>query len=503
MHDGYSEVSQLTVRPFWRRFGGFSDRFFDYFETLVIGSGTRIFGLASQFVVLLILSRMLSKGAFGDMMAAFGFYRLASISLGLGGSLVVLFHVSRHPDDKHAEIKLHRFSAWVGGLGSLAVAVAGVFAASTVAATLGKPGLAVWLRELSPFVVFNTLLVISTGALEGRSRISASIALGELAPNVVRIVLLPIVVLLQLPEQYIAHVITLSVIIPWLWPAQRLADRSVSGLRPWTKWDYGYFAQVGTAMLFANQLGAVDILVANALFPSTVVADYAIASRLAGLFLFLQLAVLKRFAPAAARFIETQDFPALRREVELCRHLMIALGSFSIAGILFLSPFVLPIFGKYASADIILIWLAVPTFISCFYITSDRLLTVAGKANIILLFNGLSCAALIAVPYLVSPWLGITSIPAAMTVSVVVFNLIVVAQVQKTFAIKTIHQLDVALMTCGTLALAGYAFNDTPMQRLATCTVLVAIGAYYAFSGLKRREGVEVARDACTNKISS
>lgn len=492
MHDGYGEGPQLTVKPFWRRFGGFSDRFFDYFETLVIGSGTRIFGLASQFVVLLMLSHMLSKGAFGDMMAAFGFYRLASISLGLGGSLVVLFHVSRRPEDKDAEIKLHRFAAWLGGLTSLGIAVSGVFAAGTVATVLGKPGLAVWLRELSPFVVFNTLLVISTGALEGRSRVSASIALGELAPNAVRIVLLPIVVLLQLPEQYIAHVLTLSVIIPWLWPAQRLADRSVSGLRPWTKWDYGYFAQVGTAMLFANQLGAVDILVVNSLFPSTAVADYAIASRLAGLFLFLQLAVLKRFAPGAAQFIETRNLAALRREVELCRHLMIALGSFSIAGILFLSPFVLPIFGKYASADSILIWLAIPAFIACFYSTSDRLLIAAGKANITLLFNALCFAALIAIPYLVSPWLGITSIPAAMTVSVLLFNFIIVSQVQKTFAIRTIHPLDVVLMTSGTLALAGYALNDTPTQSLVTCTVLVAIGAYYAFSGLKRRDLAQV-----------
>lgn len=33
MRDGYGELPQLTVRPFWRRFGGFSDRFFDYFET--------------------------------------------------------------------------------------------------------------------------------------------------------------------------------------------------------------------------------------------------------------------------------------------------------------------------------------------------------------------------------------------------------------------------------------------------------------------------------------
>src|SRR5436309_14514563 len=76
-----------------------SDRFRAYLEILVMGSGARLFGLASQFVVLLILGRMLSKGSFGDLMTAFGFYRLAAMALGIAGSLVLLYHVSRNPDD--------------------------------------------------------------------------------------------------------------------------------------------------------------------------------------------------------------------------------------------------------------------------------------------------------------------------------------------------------------------------------------------------------------------
>ena len=36
-------------------------RFRAYFEILIVGSGARLFGMASQFVVLLILSRVLFK----------------------------------------------------------------------------------------------------------------------------------------------------------------------------------------------------------------------------------------------------------------------------------------------------------------------------------------------------------------------------------------------------------------------------------------------------------
>src|ERR1700704_2629835 len=102
-----------------------SGRFRAYLQILAVGSSARLFGLASQFVVLLILSRVLSKGSFGDLMTVFGFYRLAAMALGIGGSLVLLYHVSRQPNDRGAEIKLHRYSAMLGALASVTVALAG------------------------------------------------------------------------------------------------------------------------------------------------------------------------------------------------------------------------------------------------------------------------------------------------------------------------------------------------------------------------------------------
>src|SRR5262249_31536263 len=153
-----------------------------------------------------------------------------------------------------------------------------------IAGALDKPGLAIWFRELAPLAIFNTLLVISTGALEGRSRISESILLGEVVPNAVRIVLLPLIAWLHLPEGYVAHALTISVLVPWLLASYRLWDRSVRGVRIWTAWDYSYCGKFVAATLFANQLGAVDILVASILFSSDVVADYAVAARIAALF---------------------------------------------------------------------------------------------------------------------------------------------------------------------------------------------------------------------------
>ena len=201
-----------------------------YLQILAVVSGARLFGLASQFVVLVILSRILPKDSFGDLMTAFGFYRLAGIALGVGPSLLLLFHISRRPHDQEAEVKLHRYSAMLGALvsgGRRAARLSRRRADRRLRSTSrgSRSGSSCWRRSR----VFSTLLVVATGALEGRSRISESIVLGEVVPNAIRIALLPLVALVACRIAYVAHVLTLSVLLPWLWTARRLWNRNDRG----------------------------------------------------------------------------------------------------------------------------------------------------------------------------------------------------------------------------------------------------------------------------------
>lgn len=457
-----------------------------YLDILLIGSGARMFGLASQFVVLIMLSRLLSKQSFGDLMTAFGFYRLAAVALGVGGSLVLLFHVSRHRDDREAEIRLHRYSALVGAVPSGAVALASLFAAAPVAAALGKPSLAIWLRELAPFLLFSTLLVIATGALEGRSRIAESIFWGEVAPNAVRIVLLPAVFVLKLPDVFVAHVLTLSVLLPWLWLARRMCDRSVRGWQPWARWDYNYCGKFVAATLFANQLGAADIVIASLLFSSATVADYAVAARIAALFTFFELALLKRFAPLAGRLLQTKDRAGLHREFETCRRLAIGCVALTVAGVLLAAPLLLRLLGSYTDARPLLVWLAIPSFVGSFYATSDRLLIIAGQANVALLVTASSFVMLLAGPFGLSPWLGPAAIPAAMILSVALFNPLVALRASQLVGVHTFAWRDGALMACGCLALAGSVVAGTFASVVIACIVLGAIGTYYVATAMAR-----------------
>jgi O-antigen/teichoic acid export membrane protein len=289
----------------------------------------------------------------------------------------------------------------------------------------------------------------------------------------------------DLPQEYVAHILTVSVLLPWLWSARRLWDRSIGGLRRWTAWDFSYCAKFVAATLFANQLGAVDVLVAGILFPSAVVADYALAARIAALYSFFQLVLLKRFAPRAAMLIETGDLSALRQETELCRQLMIGCGALTIGGILSLAPFILPMFGSYSSAGRFIVWLAIPTFLQSFYDTADRLLIIAGQADIPLMLTAASFLVLAIMPFLSAPLIGVTAIPAAMIFSALVLYPIPLARVHRLFSVRTIGWSDIFLITAGAGALCVLAITGTPAATFAACIVLAAIACHSGFLAMK------------------
>jgi O-antigen/teichoic acid export membrane protein len=457
-----------------------------YLAVLAAGSGARVFGLASQFVVLIILSRMLPKDGFGNLMIAFGFYRLTATALGVGASLVLIYHVSRHPQDRQAEVRLHRYSAMLSAAAAAVIALSGVLLAGPVAYALGKPGLEVWLRQLAPFAVFTALLVTSTGALEGRSRISESIAIGEAAPNAVRIVLLPVIALLDLPQTYVAHAMTLSVLIPWLWSGRSLWDREIRGWRRWTSRDLSYSSKFVAATFFAYQLGGIDVLVAGVLFPSGVVADYALAARISALYPFFQMALLKRFAPRAAHMMEHKNLAALGNEFIVCRKLVVGSGAFTIAGLLCVVPFLLPLFGHYGGAWPFVVWLAITAFVQSFFATSDRLLIVAGQANVPLTITASTFGLLVTVPFVIAPFIGPTAIPVAMAAASLLMYPLAAARVRALFKLRTIYNVDILMMSFGTAALLFYAITGTTTLGVASVLILSSIGLYCCVSAVRR-----------------
>jgi O-antigen/teichoic acid export membrane protein len=166
--------------------------------------------------------------------------------------------------------------------------------------------------------------------------------------------------------------------------------------------------------------------------------------------------------------------------------LTIGCGALTISGVLLLAPVMLPLLGNFMDARTLLIWLAVPSFVMSFYATADRLLIIAGQANVALVVTALSFVVLLASPFATAPWLGPVAIPAAMITSMLCFSPIIAVYARQLVGVRTLAPLDCALMACGCIALAGSAVADSYLNTAIMCGLLGAIGVYYVTTATSR-----------------
>jgi O-antigen/teichoic acid export membrane protein len=121
-----------------------------------------------------------------------------------------------------------------------------------------------------------------------------------------------------------------------------------------------------------------------------------------------------------------------------------------------------------------------------FYATSDRLLIIAGQANVALVVTALSFIVLIASPFATAPWLGHVAIPAAMIFSVFFVSPIVAVRTRQLLRLRTFALRDWALLACGSISIVGFAVANSNLNALITCGILGAIGTYYIITATAR-----------------
>ena len=461
-----------------------------YVGLLILGTGTRLFALGSQFIVLIVMTQILDKSSFGDAMSAFAFYRIASIGLGTGLGNVLLYHISRNPTDLDAEIRRHRTVALTGILLAMAFGLACAFWANCLAGEIfGKPSLARWLSAFAPFMVFSTLNTVAVGALDGRSKIMEALIMAEAAPNGLRLLLLPLVGLLALPDTAVAHVMTLSVAIPWLHTAWRLRNRSIGGLAPWVRWDAGYAAKYVLFSFSSLQLGGVDILIVSALFSSVAAADYAVAARIAALYPFFQLIILRRFTPIAGQLLHAGDNEGLQAEVTRCRRAAVLAVSLTMAFIVMVLPFGLHLLGDYKSAIPIIIMLTVAPFVRSTFASCDRILQIAGYANWGLGIMVTGLAIVVCVPLVLHASLGLASIPIGMAASSLLLQPVIAHVLRRRLGISVIGLSEIGAMAFVIAAIAfSYQFSQPYVSSAiaaASYLITAAVTAQYSHFTMK------------------
>lgn len=400
-------------------------------SVVAFGAGARAFALGSQFIVLLILSHIMPKGDFGDMMIAFAFYRLASLGIGTGIGTLVLYHVGRSGGDIALDVRLHRSATLMAFAAAGAVALVAAGFAPQIASAFDKAGLEAWLIHMAPLIVFSTLNTASMGSLDGRSKVTSSIMMNEVIPNGVRLLALPLIPLLDFSPIAAAHVIWISVALPWIWEARTLFARDVRGLEPLSWWDARYVGLYALNSVAAQQLQGIDMLVAGLLFTSEQAGGYAIASRIATLYPFFQQILLRNFTPLAGRLLKLGDLATLNQELSRIRRWSVITLAGVVSFILFSSSFVGQMFGGFQGLSPLLIALAAPAVFRAAFAGIDPVLKMSGKAWAGFVVSAASGLIVAIVPFATYEMLGIVSIPLGMLVSAFLINPVIAAWIER------------------------------------------------------------------------
>lgn len=449
------------------------------------GAGARMSALAVQFLVLIVMSRILQKDEFGLAMVAFSIYRVASYSLGTGIGNVILYHVGRSGGDVALNQRVHRTAVIIAGLASVSVACALCCLSTNIAAVFDQPGLAPWLIHMAPFMVFSTLSFTAMGSLEGRSRVTEAIVITELAPGLLRLVLMPLIWVFALPSLAVAYVLWIALALPWLWEATKLRGGAASPrFEKWTRWDFRYGSLYALISLLSLQLQGIDIIIVGALFSPEIAAEYAVAARLATLFVFFQNIILKNFTPRVGLLLRTERRDQLNDELREVRWVSLLAIGLLVGCILAGAPFIMKMFGDYQGAAAILAALALSALVKGAISGSDIVLKMSGNAGCSLTIALLYMFFLLMLGIYLAPIVGVFSIPVGMLTGVLVVNPVVSWKMKKKmgYLVTGLREIAYVALCLPVLALpVVLSWNSWAIASGGCILVVLTGGAWWLF----------------------
>jgi len=425
-------------------------------STAMLGSAIRAVGLATQLGVLVLMGRLLPKSVFGDAVLVFTGYRLLSYAIGSGAGSLLVYHVSRHSGDTGLDLQLSRRLNLITLALAAVVCTVCLLLAPSVSALFDKPGMAVWMLHMSPLIVAGALLQVTSSSLDARNRVTHSILLTELIPNLLRMLGIACVALFKFPQIAVAWVFWLAVAVPWMFDAWRLFGRSPPRVQLDLRWaDARYAFWLGTYPLLGMQLQGIDMVIAGILFPSSAVAEYSIASRLATLFPFLQQMVVRVFTPQSGPLFKQNDVAKINRELESLRHLSLASTASMAAIILVAAPVVVYLMGDYTAGLGVLVALAIPPLIRSNFAGIEVVLKMRAQGWVLAVSAVASLFVVVVGTWFLHGAIAMYSLPVSMLISAVSINLLIAWHIHRGgIEIASLKLAPLIASACVALALA-------------------------------------------------
>jgi O-antigen/teichoic acid export membrane protein len=396
------------------------------------GALIRAAGLGTQLLVLILIARLLPKSVFGDAILVFTAYRMLSYAIGSGIGSLLVYHVARDDGAAALDLYLTRRLTLATAVLAGSTGIGCALLAPTISGLFQKPGMTDWLVHMSPLVLFGALLQVTASSLDARNRVTQSILLTELAPNVVRVLGIACVAIWELPGLAVAWMFWLSVAAPWAFDATRLLSRKAPTNIKQLGWaDARYAFWLGAYPLLGMQLQGIDMLIVGLLFSSTAVAEYSVASRLATLFPFLQQIVVRVFTPRSGPLFKRNDTANINLELRRLRHLSLASTAAMTAVVLAAAPVIMRVMGDYSAGLGVLIALAIAPLIRSNFAGIEVVLKMRAQGSVLAASAAGTLVLIVTGCWALSGPIGLFALPISMLVSAISINAIIAWRVRQ------------------------------------------------------------------------
>ena len=450
---------------------------------MAVGSGLAgsAINAVSTLGVMWLLNMILGKSGFGTIILALVVLQVITSIVASGFVSVLLYRVSRLTvtDIETARSMTGTILLYGVSLGAVTGGGIAIFAES-IAALFGKPELTPWIFGLSIVVPLDVARQVLVESSRAQQRIQIAILLGEVIPALLRLLLLSIVFLLSLSDNYLMASYILTQLVPvvilllLLRPIPSAVNQNLS------RSDFNYGLKLALNRAANEPSRSIDILIVGALTSANVTADYALGSRIAKMLIVMKNAFGRLLVPRLAGGIASGDTLQIRIEYGLARLISFTTTLLGVMGICAIGPYVLPWFGEYQDAFPVIMILAAAMMVKVAVGASGGYLNMAGYAGYTLLSTVLGMTVNVVVAMLLIPLYAANGGALAVLLGAIIIQTMVGAVLWKLDRFAIIDLPSLIAMFCGVSLAVIAAFNSETNIFCAAGFACVGFGYVYA-----------------------
>ncbi|MBX2834525.1 MAG: oligosaccharide flippase family protein [Micavibrio sp.] len=324
-----------------------------YFKSGSVALLSKVLMTLSSLAIIWLATAYLGKEDFGNFIYVYSWVSILAAIASTPFASIVLYRISRMEDGESAGESYASYGTLGTVIFALMISVAMASTSGFWSGWIEKPGAEYWFFAMALLLPLDALRLTLASWQQAQQKTVFMMLCRDILPFTLRAVFLFFVWVFT-AGNFAAVILAygLSLVIPLLvlYGSQPLQLKTLIQKSPLNRWDIFYSLKSLAIQIIHRPSQNIDILLLGALAPAEIVAEYALASRLAGLLMMGKDALMPLLNPRMGKFMKSGDKAALESEYSHARNISLGLALLGCLFFAFAGPYVLRLFEGYQSS---------------------------------------------------------------------------------------------------------------------------------------------------------